>query len=84
LCEDVRLYPDANLKYLTNPNWSDDTSWCEHIYLCRYSITTPEAMTPVDMSKIIFIPLIIILLIAYTETIAPICVRMLGCTPLET
>jgi hypothetical protein len=34
LCEDVRLYPDTNLKYLTNPNWSDDTSWREHVYLC--------------------------------------------------
>lgn len=30
LCEDARLYPDANLEYLTYPNWS----WCEHVYMC--------------------------------------------------
>ena len=34
MCEDVRLYPDSNLKYLTNPNCRDDTSWREHVYLC--------------------------------------------------
>ena len=77
LFADVRLYPDVNLKYFTNPNWRDDTSWREHVYLCRYTITTPAAMTPVDMSKIIFIPLITILFIADTGTMAPICVRML-------
>jgi hypothetical protein len=47
-------------------------------------ITTPAAMTPVDMIKIIFIPLITILFIADTGKFPPICVRTLGCTPLET
>ena len=32
-------------------------------------------MTPIDMSKIIFNPLITILFIADTGTMAPICVR---------
>ena len=48
-----------------------------------YTITTGAAMTPVDMSKIIFNSLITILFIADTGTMAPICVRILGCTPLE-
>jgi hypothetical protein len=49
-----------------------------------YTITTPAAMTPVDMSEIIFIPLITILFIVDTGKMAPICVRMSGFTPLET
>jgi hypothetical protein len=35
------------------------------------------------MIKIICNPLITILFIANTGTMAPICVRMLGCTPME-
>jgi hypothetical protein len=46
-----------------------------------YTITTPATMTPVDMSKIIFIPLIIILFTADTGTIAPIRVRIFGLYP---
>jgi hypothetical protein len=49
-----------------------------------YTITTPAAMAPVDVSKIIFNPLITILFIADTGKMAPICVRMLGCIPMET
>jgi hypothetical protein len=41
-------------------------------------------MTTVDMSKIIFNPLITILFIADTGTMAPLCVRILGCTLMET
>ena len=84
LCEDVRLYPDANLKYLINPNWSDDPSWREHVADTGANIHTSAAMTPVDMSKIIFTPLITILFIADTGTMAPICVMLLGCTLKET
>ena len=47
-------------------------------------IHTFAAMTPVDMSKIILNPLITILFIADTGMMAPICVRILGCTPMET
>ena len=48
------------------------------------NIHTSAAMTPVDMSKIIFNPLITILFIVDTGAMAPICVRMLGCTPMQT
>ena len=48
------------------------------------NIHTSAAMTPVDMSSIIFNPLITILFIAGTGMMAPICVRILGCTPMET
>jgi hypothetical protein len=40
-------------------------------------------MTLVDMSKIIFNPLITILFIVDTGAMAPICVRMLGSTPMH-
>jgi hypothetical protein len=40
------------------------------------NIHTSAAMTPVDMSKIIFNPLINILFIADTGTMAPICVKI--------
>ena len=42
------------------------------------------AMTLVDMIKIIFNPLITILFIVDTGAMAPICVRILGCTPMQT
>ena len=48
------------------------------------NIHTSEAMTPVDMRKIIFNPLITIIFIVDTGAMAPICVRMLGCTPMQT
>ena len=41
-------------------------------------------MTPVDMSQILFNPLITIIFIADTGMITPICVRMSGCTSMET
>ena len=41
-------------------------------------------MTPVEMIKIIFNPLITILFMADTGMMAPVCVRMLVCTPMET
>ena len=41
-----------------------------------YYYYTSAAMTPVDMSKIIFNPLITILCIADTGTMAPICVKI--------
>ena len=37
-----------------------------------YTITTPAAMTPVDMSKIIFIPLITIYLLQTQEPWPPL------------
>ena len=40
------------------------------------NIHTSAAMTPVDMSKIIFNPLITILFIADTGTMAPVCVKI--------
>jgi hypothetical protein len=42
------------------------------------------AMTLADMSKIIINPLITILFMVETGAMAPICVRMLGCTPMQT
>jgi hypothetical protein len=36
------------------------------------------------LSKIIFNPIITILFIVDTGAMAPICVRMLGCTPMQT
>ena len=42
------------------------------------------AMTLVEMSKIIFNLFITILFIVDIGEMAPICVRMLGCTPMET
>ena len=43
------------------------------------NIHTSAAMTPVDMSKVKFNPILFI-----EDTGAPICVRMLGCTPMQT
>ena len=40
------------------------------------NIHTSTAITPIDMSKIIFNPLITILFIADTGTMAPICVKI--------
>ena len=48
------------------------------------TIHTSAAMNPVEMSKIILIPLITLLFIADTVAMAPICVRMLGFTPMQT
>ena len=48
------------------------------------NIHTSAAMTPVDMSKIVLIPLNTIKFIVDKGAMALICVKMLGCNPMQT